>query len=579
MGTHQLAPGVVLGRYELLLPIASGGMATVWVARSKGSRGFSKTVAIKTILPNLSDDPTFEQMFLDEASIASKIQHPNVAQILDLGEEDEILYLAMEWVDGESLSTLTKFAKKDGNEIPLRIGLKIVSQACAGIHAAHELKDDDDRLLMLVHRDVSPQNILISSSGIVKIVDFGVAKALGRTGETTAGQLKGKVPFMSPEQAKGGAVDRRTDIFALGIILYRIATGAHPFLDENDIKTMRNIIARPPMPPRVKNPAVPVELERVILKALQKDPAKRFATAHELEQEIEAVLAQTGASVTLDEVGTFVRATIGERDRKRRAAIRDAALKIDETNASTDPRSAPPPRESVSEVMLTKTQTPPNALDDGEVTRSITPSSLRGPALPGKDKSDHEVTASVGAPVIRPPQKSEPPVASSPTLAALAAPPERAIATAPSKRTKVAAIALASVAGIVAGTVLVAKLGGAPDPSSRVSTAPAGAAPSAAVAPTQRPVAESPAPSTSAAELDIASLPDSSAEASAAPKTTAARPPRAGSPPASDAASKPTGTAAAPDKPATTAAPTAAAPTATAKPTSNGLPTIQDPGF
>src|SRR5687767_12981590 len=188
MGTHTLAPGIALGRYELLLPIAQGGMATVWVARQKGSRGFSRTVAVKTMLPNLSDDPQFEQMFLDEAALAARIHHPNVAEILDLGEQDEILYLVMEWVDGEALSVLHKGAKKNDTHMPQRIALRMIAQACAGLHAAHELKDENEQLLGLVHRDVSPQNILVTYDGIVKLVDFGVAKAIGRAGgETTAG--------------------------------------------------------------------------------------------------------------------------------------------------------------------------------------------------------------------------------------------------------------------------------------------------------------------------------------------------------------------------------------------------------
>jgi serine/threonine protein kinase len=361
MSTHNLAPGTVLGRYELLMPIAQGGMATVWAARLKGSRGFSKTVAIKTILPSLSDDPQFEQMFLDEASIASKIQHPNVVQIHDLGEEDELLYLAMEWVDGESLSTLTKQTKKSDVEVPLRVALKIVAQAAAGLHAAHELRDDDDHLLELVHRDVSPQNILVSANGVVKIVDFGVAKALGRSGETSAGQLKGKIPYMSPEQAKGGDIDRRTDVFALGIMLYRLATGHHPFLDETDIKTMHNIIARPVQPPRTRRSDLPHELERVILKSLEKDPSVRYATAADLEREIEEVMDKVGGKVTVEEVATFVRATLGERHAKRRAALRDAALRMDELGLTTGLSRVgmPAPKESISSLVFTSMSAPP----------------------------------------------------------------------------------------------------------------------------------------------------------------------------------------------------------------------------
>ncbi|HRI70635.1 MAG TPA: serine/threonine-protein kinase, partial [Polyangium sp.] len=165
----KLSPGMVLGRYELLLPIAQGGMATVWAARQKGSRGFQKTVAIKTMLPALSDDPQFEQMFLDEAALASRIHHPNVAEILDVGEQDDVIYIVMEWVDGEALSVLTKTSKKNNVTFPQRIALRIVRQACGGLHAAHELRDESEQLLDLVHRDVSPQNILVTYDGVVKI--------------------------------------------------------------------------------------------------------------------------------------------------------------------------------------------------------------------------------------------------------------------------------------------------------------------------------------------------------------------------------------------------------------------------
>ena len=327
----KLTPGMTLGRYELLLPIAQGGMATVWAARQKGSRGFQKTVAIKTMLPSLSEDPQFEQMFLDEAALAAKIHHPNVAEILDLGEEEDVLYIVMEWVDGEALSTITKQAKKLNVTIQHHIALKAVSQACLGLHAAHELKDDEGESLQLVHRDVSPQNILVTYDGIVKLVDFGVAKAMGRAGgETTAGQLKGKVPYMSPEQSRGGNIDRRTDIFAMGIVLYKMTTGLHPFLGENDLVTMKNIIGRPVPSPRLKNQQFPIELEQVILKCLQKEPEKRFQTMLELHQAIEKVQVTMGTAVVDDDVGSFVRSLLGDRGQKRRLALRDAVRSLDE---------------------------------------------------------------------------------------------------------------------------------------------------------------------------------------------------------------------------------------------------------
>jgi eukaryotic-like serine/threonine-protein kinase len=565
MGTHQLAPGTVLGRYELLLPIASGGMATVWVARLKGSRGFSKTVAVKTILPSLSDDPTFEQMFLDEATLASKIQHPNVAQIIDLGEEDEVLFLAMEWVDGESLSTLSKFSRKNGTDIPLRVGLKIISQAAAGLHAAHELTDEDDRLLELVHRDVSPQNILVSSTGLVKIVDFGVAKAMGRGGETTAGQLKGKVPFMSPEQARGAKVDRRTDIFALGIILYRLATGAHPFLDDSDVRTMRNIITRPVMPPRVKNPSLSTEIERVILRALAKDPEKRPQTAAELEVELEAAIAASpsvGGPIHLDEIGTFVRSTLGERDRKRRAAIRDAALKIDEQATLTTTGSNPP--ESLSGVMFTRMQTPPRAssprLASGsgsesadaprkpeevtearaydartvrasaaellaEVAEARAAQASRGASEAARAPDDASdvgleglITRVEPLSLARPALPSEPPLASSPTLAAVASAPDSLRREEPRRSKKVLAfVAVAASLALGVGAAIVLSSGDSVDGK-------------VAAAPKTQPAALPPSPSAiiPASEenaIDLASLPDqATAQASTSPSDAPASP-------------------------------------------------------
>jgi eukaryotic-like serine/threonine-protein kinase len=636
MGTHQLAPGTVLGRYELLLPIASGGMATVWVARLKGSRGFSKTVAVKTILPSLSDDPTFEQMFLDEATLASKIQHPNVAQIIDLGEEDEVLFLAMEWVDGESLSTLSKFSRKNGTDIPLRVGLKIISQAAAGLHAAHELTDEDDRLLELVHRDVSPQNILVSSTGLVKIVDFGVAKAMGRGGETTAGQLKGKVPFMSPEQARGAKVDRRTDIFALGIILYRLATGAHPFLDDSDVRTMRNIITRPVMPPRVKNPSLSTEIERVILRALAKDPEKRPQTAAELEVELEAAIAASpsvGGPIHLDEIGTFVRSTLGERDRKRRAAIRDAALKIDEQATLTTTGSNPP--ESLSGVMFTRMQTPPRAssprLASGsgsesadaprkpeevtearaydartvrasaaellaEVAEARAAQASRGASEAARAPDDASdvgleglITRVEPLSLARPALPSEPPLASSPTLAAVASAPDSLRREEPRRSKKVLAfVAVAASLALGVGAAIVLSSGDSVDGK-------------VAAAPKTQPAALPPSPSAiiPASEenaIDLASLPDqATAQASTSPSDAPAspRPSREPSREASretaregastSVASTPVASPSAPAKVEPTSPKKADVPPPVAstkpKPVETSVPVVQTPGF
>ncbi|WP_437786186.1 serine/threonine protein kinase [Sorangium sp. So ce1097] len=359
----ELLPGKELGQYELLLPIAQGGMATVWAARRKGLRGFQKTVAIKTMLPSLSDDAQFETMFLEEARLASGIHHPNVAEILDLGEQDDTLYIVMEWVDGEALSVIARAANKSGVAIPLRVVLRILSRACLGLHAAHELRDpqNDDQLLGLVHRDVSPQNILVTYDGHVKLVDFGVAKATNRAhNDTTAGQIKGKVPYMSPEQARGERVDRRTDIFAMGIVLYKLTTGEHPFAAENDLLTLRQIISRPALAPRLKNPDFPAELEHVLMTCLEKDPDRRYQTMLELESALESVLAKE-PPVTDHDVGAFVRGLLGERNQRRRAALRDTVRTLDE-------RASRPPevmlvRDSISEFFFTQLPAgqPPNA--------------------------------------------------------------------------------------------------------------------------------------------------------------------------------------------------------------------------
>src|SRR5580704_15725285 len=208
LASESLVRGTCLGRYELLVPVAVGGMARVWAARLHGQRGFTKLVAIKTILPHLASDPEFERMLIDEARIASGTRHPNVVEIYELGEERGIVYIAMEWVYGDSLSQVLKAG---GTATPLdpRIASRVIADAAAGLHAAHNLTDDAGTALEVVHRDVSPHNLLITLDGNVKVTDFGVAKAIGASHEpTAAGQLKGKIAYMAPEQATGAGVDR-----------------------------------------------------------------------------------------------------------------------------------------------------------------------------------------------------------------------------------------------------------------------------------------------------------------------------------------------------------------------------------
>ena len=328
----EISQGHVLGRYELLLPIATGGMAMVWAARVKGTRGFQKIVAVKTMLSKLSEDAQFEQMFLDEASLASQIRHPNVVEISDLGEQDGVLYLAMEWIDGVPLNQLMKTAKSVGG-VPLPIAVRVVMNACAGLQAAHELRDATGQLIGLVHRDVSPQNILVTYDGVSKVVDFGVAKATAMGGgATVAGQLKGKVSYMAPEQVRGEAIDRRVDIFAMGIVLYALTSGKHPFRRESEAATMYTIASdEVVVPPSKFIPNYPPSLEAVLLKALAKDKNDRFATASEFQRALDQCLPAAERANTDEDIGAFIRQLFGSKREESRAALADALALADKS--------------------------------------------------------------------------------------------------------------------------------------------------------------------------------------------------------------------------------------------------------
>ncbi|WP_437975022.1 serine/threonine-protein kinase [Sorangium sp. So ce295] len=325
----ELGPGSVLGRYELLLPIAAGGMAMVWAARLKGTRGFQKIVAVKTMLPTLSEDDQFERMFLSEASLASQIRHPNAVEILDLGEQDGVLFLAMEWIDGIPLNQVMKVAKRQ-NGMPIPIAVRIVAQACAGLHAAHELKDKSGKLVGLVHRDISPQNILVTYNGLAKVVDFGVAKATALNDSTTqAGQLKGKVSYMAPEQVRGDAIDRRVDVFAMGIVLYTLTTGKHPFRRESEGATLFAISSTDPVEaPHEFQADYPASLEAVLMRALEKERDQRYATANELMRALDKALPPNQRA-TDEDVANFVRELFEDQQEQTRAALTEALERAD----------------------------------------------------------------------------------------------------------------------------------------------------------------------------------------------------------------------------------------------------------
>jgi serine/threonine protein kinase len=337
----QLVVGNTLGRYELLLPIAQGGMAQVWAARLRGTRGFQKLVAVKTILPGAIDNTRLEQMFLEEAQLASQIHHPNVVETLELGEHEGTLYLVMEWVDGEPIGHLLTQAHEHGG-LPLPIAVNLIGQVCQGLHAAHGLCDDSGNLLDVVHRDVSPQNVLVTLSGVAKLVDFGIAKATGRASNMThEGEIKGKFAYMAPEQVQGHAVDRRSDIFALGILAYLLTTGKHPFRGENPAATVRSIMSdKPPTAPSAMNPDYPPALEGVIMKAIEKSRERRFASAHEMLSALDVALPEALDPSFSSQVAAFQQKVLGARAAERRAAIRRAQQLADRHRAEGTSKSS-----------------------------------------------------------------------------------------------------------------------------------------------------------------------------------------------------------------------------------------------
>jgi hypothetical protein len=315
-----LFPGKKLDRYELICPIAEGGMASVWIARLTGGHGFEKFVAIKTILPQFASDVRFQKMFVEESRIASRIEHANVTQILDVGEQDGVTYLVMEYVEGDSLWVLHRSMLRKGDRIPLGVLLRIMTDVCGGLHAAHELRDLSGALLRVVHRDVSPQNILVSARGVAKLIDFGIAKVVdGAASDHNTGPLKGKVRYMAPEQARGELLDRRADVWAVGAVLYYMLSGKAPCEAENEVQTLIRLRAGPG--PEALPDTVPAPVADVIMRALGMTPESRFPMAAELQRALENAMTEAQVATTTAGVAAFLAEQAGESAQKRKAAI------------------------------------------------------------------------------------------------------------------------------------------------------------------------------------------------------------------------------------------------------------------
>ena len=340
MPTSPLAPGTKLDRYELVCPIGEGGMAIVWIARQAGKFGFQKLVAVKTILPRFAADPRFQRMFIDEARIASRIDHVNVALILDVGEKDDIAYLVMEYVEGESLQRMQRAAQKKGMRIPPGVLLRVMADVCAGLHAAHELCDERGQPRGVIHRDVSPQNVLVSTKGVAKLIDFGIAKARDRlSGDTTTDQVKGKLRYMAPEQAVGQPMDRRADVWAVGAVLYHLLAGRPPFDGEHDVAVLAALSSgRPPAP---LPPGIHPSITSVVMRALTPAPDGRFDTAASMQQALEDAMVAAGVGASTGDVAAFLAQVSGEDADKRREAIRRGLEAASAWGGASDDRPRP----------------------------------------------------------------------------------------------------------------------------------------------------------------------------------------------------------------------------------------------
>ncbi|MBJ6760463.1 protein kinase [Myxococcaceae bacterium JPH2] len=297
-----------MGRYLLTRKLATGGMAEVFLAKTAGPMGFEKLLVVKRILPHLAEDPQFIEMFLSEAKLVAKLDHPNIVQIFDFGQEEDAYFIAMEYVEGPNLRSLFKRALQQGRRIPLELSTRIVALACEGLAYAHELCDSrTGEPLSIVHRDISTDNLLVSRSGNVKVMDFGIAKAANASQHTRSGILKGKLGYMAPEYLMGQPASARSDLYALGVVLYELVTGRKPFEGESDAQLMRAVLQEPLIDVRELSPETPEALALVVDKALAREPENRYASCHELQAALDDLLLQWGRRVGMREIGNQVK--------------------------------------------------------------------------------------------------------------------------------------------------------------------------------------------------------------------------------------------------------------------------------
>ena len=348
-----------MGRYALYGEFAHGGMATVHLGRLLGPVGFARTVAIKRLHPQYAKDPDFVSMFVDEARLAARIRHPNVVATLDVVVLDGELFLVMDYVQGETLARLLRLQRERREQTPVRVAIAVITQVLAGLHAAHEARNERAEPLGLVHRDMSPQNVIVGVDGVARVLDFGIAKAEGRVQTTREGQLKGKLSYVAPEQLKGDPVDRRTDVYATAVTLWEVLTGRRLFKAESEWQLVSLVMEVEVLPPSAYAPLVPPELDAIVLRGLSRDPNERYNSAFEMALALERVMPLASAR----EVGEWVD-NIGGHTLQRRA---DLVAEIETDSALTNVVSVQELRGSISAL--------PTPLP-GAVTGAITSATL-----------------------------------------------------------------------------------------------------------------------------------------------------------------------------------------------------------
>ncbi|MBL8952048.1 MAG: serine/threonine protein kinase, partial [Myxococcaceae bacterium] len=313
-----------LGRYQLIKKLATGGMAEVFLASAEGPGGFSKQLVVKRILPHFADNPQFVQMFLSEAKLAAQLNHPNIVQVFDFGQAGRDYFLAMEFVEGMNLRSLNRMYRMQAGSIPMPLCARMISQACEGLSYAHTFRDPKtNKPVNLVHRDISPDNLIISKHGAVKVLDFGIAKAETQVHKTTTGMLKGKMAYMPPEQLQREPLDMRVDVYALGVVLFELIAGSMPFDATSEVSIIQAVMKPDPMPPLSQLVAnVPPQLEHVVAKALAKSKEHRYQDCKELQADLESYIQASGEKCLPSDLAQLVEvAEAGHREETRKSLV------------------------------------------------------------------------------------------------------------------------------------------------------------------------------------------------------------------------------------------------------------------